>query len=174
MLMETHLVTLTKKTARLRVWVAASSPEQQPATAFHPFALRFIAILLRWHTSDGASGNRRDCHLRREGTFILPPGSSTPSPPDPSARGKSCGCNEISYRFFNETQYCISFGPWFFLSLSFFFWSTTHTHTDRRENQYNPACLAKSNTRQFISIGFQSLGRCLFRPWLLSFCHSCA
>lgn len=37
-----------------------------------------------------------------------------PLPRSPRHWRKSCGCNEISYRFFNETQYYILSGPRFF------------------------------------------------------------
>lgn len=52
-----------------------------------------------------------------------------PLPRSPRHWRKTCGCNEISYRFFNETQYYILSGPRFFP-----FTLAQHKYAQRKES----------------------------------------
>lgn len=72
-------------------------------------------------------------HTRRTpqtGKHIVPTTCGLrPFPRSPRHWRKSCGCNEISYRFFNETQYYILSGPRFFP-----FTLAQHKYAQRKES----------------------------------------
>lgn len=94
-------------------------------------------------------------HLRKESTFISPP-----IPTKPNTKENHVAVMRYVIDFLMKHNITVSC-PWFFCYHTH---SHKHVHTHRKKNQYNPVCLAKSNTQQFISIGFQSEGRCLFCP----------